>query len=111
MKDLELRKALDNYVKERGLVDEDELPILLTDHSYDKSIVGITTEGRIVYNYTSMINEYIEDEQCSWEEAQEWIDYNTMRAIPYFGPMRPIVLDLDRKEIIGIYGEGEYTDD
>lgn len=111
MKDLKLRKALDNYVEERGITDEDELPILLTDHSYDKSIVGITTDGRIVYNYTSMIVEFIEDEKCSWEEAQEWVDYNTMRAIPYFGPMAPIVLDYDRKEIMGIYGEEESPDE
>ena len=105
MKDENLRKAIQNYVQDRGITDEKELPILL-DY-FDKSIVGISSDGRIIYNYTSMICELIDDDHCSWDDAQEWIDYNTMRTLPYLGAMRPIVVDLDKRELLGIYGEEE----
>lgn len=51
----------------------------------DKSIVGITDDGRLVYDYEKMIDELSEDDKISREEAQEFIDYNTMRAPPYIG--------------------------
>lgn len=34
----------------------------------------------------------MEKNGCTAEEAMEWIDYNTMRALPYAGAMAPIVI-------------------
>jgi hypothetical protein len=65
-----------------------ELPedaIVFDNMSYDGSIVGVTTDGRVVYDYDKMVEELMEDEQWSYEEAVEWIDYNTIRALPYAG--------------------------
>ena len=72
-----------------------ELPedaILFDNMSYDDSIVGVTTDGRVVYDYDKMIEELMEDEEWSCEEAAEWIDYNTIRALPYAGENAPIIM-------------------
>lgn len=58
-----------------------ELPedaIVFDNMSYDGSIVGVTTDGKVVYDYDKMIEELMEDENCSYEEAIDWIDYNTV---------------------------------
>ena len=72
-----------------------ELPedaIVFDNMSYDGSIVGVTTYGRVVYDYDKMIEELMEDEEWSYEEAAEWIDYNTIRALPYAGENAPIIM-------------------
>ena len=72
-----------------------ELPedaIVFDNMSYDGSIVGVTTDGRVVYDYDKMIEELMEDEGCSYEEAADWIDYNTIRALPYAGENAPIIM-------------------
>lgn len=104
MLDNRFRKALANLLKVYGVEEEDQ-PLLLTDHSYDKSIIGFTSEeGRAVYSYESMVQEYMEDEHCSEEEAQEWVDYNTMRALPYGDKgHNPIVITLDREYVEECY--------
>lgn len=72
-----------------------ELPedaIVFDNMSYDGSIVGVTTDGRVVYDYDKMVEELMEDEECSYEEAADWIDYNTIRALPYAGENGPIIM-------------------
>ena len=72
-----------------------ELPedaIVFDNMSYDGSIVGVTTDGRVVYDYDKMIEELMEDVEWSYEEAAEWIDYNTIRALPYAGENAPIIM-------------------
>lgn len=72
-----------------------ELPedaIFFDNMSYDGSIVGVTTDGRVVYDYDKMVEELIRDEEWSYEEAAEWIDYNTIRALPYAGENAPIIM-------------------
>lgn len=74
-----------------------ELPeeaIILGDMfmSYDNAIVGVTTDGRVVYDYDKMIEELMQDEEWSYEDAAEWIDYNTIRSLPYAGPGAPIIM-------------------
>ena len=29
----------------------------------------------------------------SWEEAEEWIEYNVERALPYYGAEAPVILN------------------
>ena len=72
-----------------------ELPedaILFDNMSYDGSIVGVTTDGRVVYDFDKMVEELMQDEEWSYEEAVEWIDYNTIRSLPYAGPGAPIIM-------------------
>lgn len=58
-----------------------ELPedaIFFDNMSYDDSIVGVTVDGNVVYDYDKMIEELMRDEGWSYEEAIDWIDYNTI---------------------------------
>ena len=66
--------------------------MFLTDYSYDDALVGVSTDKRAVYNYDAMVEWLVEEEGFEDDiEAMEWIDYNTIRAIPYFGSTAPVI--------------------
>ena len=104
MQDEKLRAAIREMATEMGWDGQDEpQPLLYTNHSYDKSIVGITTEGSVVYDEDSMIAELMEDEGWTYDEAVEWYEYNTKGA--YFsGGIMPTIIT-SRQEILDRYGE------
>ena len=64
----------------------------LTDYSYDTALIGVTTDDRAVYDYDKMVDWLVETEDFTPDEAVEWIDYNTIRALAYMGPDGPIVM-------------------
>ena len=66
--------------------------IIFDNPSFDNSIVGVTTEGRAVYDYWKMVAELMEDDNISEQDAIDWIEYNTIRSIPYAGEMAPVVI-------------------
>ncbi|MCQ2076729.1 MAG: hypothetical protein MJZ20_06830 [Bacteroidaceae bacterium] len=87
MVDKKLRKRIQAFGEDQ----EVEIKIL-DNHAYDKSIVGVTLDGRLVYDYNKMLEEYQKDEHCSYEDAAEWIHFNTLRSIPYMGEDGPIII-------------------
>ena len=101
MKDVEFRKALDAMVEDQGVEEE---VLILDNHAYDKSVVGITEDGRLIYDFEKMIQEFMEDEQCDETEAIEWLEYNTLRALPYMGDRAPIIIHESRESILEKYG-------
>lgn len=64
----------------------------LTDFSYDTALIGVTHDDRAVYDYDLMVEWLMEDQGFTEEEAVDWIDFNTIRALPYMGADGPIVL-------------------
>lgn len=66
--------------------------IYLTDFSYDDALIGVTEDHRAIYDYEKMIQWLMDTEQWSYEDAVEWIDYNTIRALPYMGDGAPIIM-------------------
>lgn len=64
----------------------------LTDFSYDDALIGVTSDDRAVYDYERMVEWLMTTEDWSEEDAREWIDYNTLRALPYMGPDGPIIV-------------------
>lgn len=66
--------------------------LVFDNHAYDNSILGVTFDGRVIYSFESMVEELMCDE--GWDEltAIEWIEYNTIRTVPYCGEKAPIVL-------------------
>ena len=46
---------------------------------------------RVVYSYEKMVEALMAEDGMTDEEAREFIDYNTIRALPYF-PNAPIVM-------------------
>jgi hypothetical protein len=66
--------------------------LILDNASYDNSIVGITFDNRLIYSFDKMIEEYMQENNCEDIEAVEWIEYNTIRALPYMGEKAPIIM-------------------
>lgn len=102
MKDEKFRKALDAMAEDQGIEEE---VLILDDHAYDKSVVGITEDGRLIYDFNKMVEEFMEDEQCDETEAIEWLEYNTLRALPYMGERAPIIITESKDSILEKYGD------
>jgi hypothetical protein len=66
--------------------------VILENYSYDDALVGVTEDGRAVYDFDKMVDWLMEKEGWTLDEAVEWIEYNTIRALPYFGPGAPVIM-------------------
>ena len=66
--------------------------IVFDNQSYDNSIIGVTFDGAAIYSFERMIEEYMEDNKCTEDEAMDWFFYNTVRALPYFPEPKPIIV-------------------
>lgn len=66
--------------------------IILSNYSYDDALIGISEDGRAIYDYYKMVEWLMREENFTEEEAIEWIDYNTIRALPYMGAYAPIIM-------------------
>ena len=89
-------------INEEVRLELDEDAIVFDNPSFDNSIVGVTTDGQAVYDYDKMVEELMNDEDISEEEAIDWIEYNTIRAIPYAGEMAPVIIHSFKE---GLYGQ------
>lgn len=65
--------------------------VFFENPSFVKAITGITDSEQLIYDYDLMIAAAMEEENWEAEEAIEWIDFNTLRSIPYMGQYHPIV--------------------
>lgn len=59
---------------------------------FDEAIIGVTDDSRVVYDYNAMVRCLMQQDGFSEEEAIEFIEYNTIRALPYGGPTVPIIM-------------------
>ena len=66
--------------------------MILENYSYDDALVGVTDDGRAVYDFEKMVAWLMETEDMDEIEAVEWIEYNTIRALPYAGDRAPIIM-------------------
>lgn len=64
----------------------------LSDYSYEDALVGVSEDNRAIYDYNKMVEWLIKTEGFTEEEATDWISYNTIRALPYFGEDAPIIM-------------------
>ena len=66
--------------------------LIFTDYGYDDALIGVTEDERAVYDFDAMVDWLCRTEGFSETEAIEWIEYNTIRALPYAGPRAPIIM-------------------
>ena len=66
--------------------------IVFDNPSFDNSIVGYTEDGCVIYDYDDMISELTASDNISYDDAMEFIEFNTIRAIPYAGDHEPIIM-------------------
>lgn len=82
-----------NSVLREMLNCEVEKAVILDNPSFDHSIIGYDiSTGRLIYSLQKMVKELSQDEGMSEEEAEEFIDYNTCRSLPYMGERAPIIM-------------------
>lgn len=66
--------------------------VVFDNHAYDNSIIGTTFDGRAIYEFNKMVKELMNDEGWTEEECIEWIEYNTIRIMPYGGKKTPMIV-------------------
>ena len=64
----------------------------LVDESYDDALIGVSEDGRAIYDFGLMVEWLMNKYDWSEIESIEWIEYNTIRALPYFGDKAPIIM-------------------
>lgn len=64
----------------------------LTNFSYDTALIGVTDNNIAVYDFNKMVDWLVETQNFTDEEAIEWIEVNTIRALPYMGEDAPIIM-------------------
>ena len=86
---------MDGRTAEEKLLDNgyDDVPFL-TDEGYDSALIAVTDDNRAVYDYDKMVEDLCTRYGWTAEEAIEWIEYNTLRALPYFGEDAPVVIHM-----------------
>ena len=81
---------------EEGIIAEDSLKF--ESPSFDSAIIGVDYFGRLIYDYEQMVIEFMETNNVSYEEAVEFIDYNTLRSLGYYKDNAPIILMTNGEE-------------
>lgn len=66
--------------------------VVLEGDEFAAAVVGVSDDGRVVYDYDRMVNCLVDTQRMSADEAVEWLDYNTLRALAYMGTKAPIVV-------------------
>jgi hypothetical protein len=75
--------------------------VLLDGPEFDGGLVGVTTDGRLVYSYDKLAEALCEANRWSREDAIDWIEFNTICSLPYVGPRAPVVMGgLDPDEFL-----------
>lgn len=81
-------KTVEEKLWENGYEDV----LIFKNYSYDDALIGVSEDNRAIYDFEKMVQWLIHTEKCTTEEAIEWIEYNTIRALSYMGENAPIVM-------------------
>lgn len=66
--------------------------VIFKDEGYDDALIGISEDGRAIYDFDLMVEWLMKVDGITSEEAIEWIEYNTIRSLPYAGSGAPIIM-------------------
>ena len=67
--------------------------IVFENPDYDSAIIGYDENSqRIIYDYEKMVEHLMDKDGMTYEEAVEFIDYNTVPSCQYMGSNSPIIL-------------------
>lgn len=66
--------------------------VIVFDDYGEETLIGVDSNNRAVYNYDKMIEWTMRNFDCTYEDAMDWIDYNTIRSMLYVGEGAPIVV-------------------
>lgn len=78
-----------DLLNELGMEDS----IVFENPDYDSAIIGFDeNSGRVIYDIEKMIEHLMDEDNISYDDALDFISYNTLRALPYAGENGPIVM-------------------
>lgn len=80
-------QELKDYLVERGYDDA----VVFENPDYISAVVGTSEDGRVIYSYEKMVEHLVNEDEMEEIDAMEFIDYNTVRALPYMGEKAPII--------------------
>lgn len=70
-----------------------EESVVFENPDYDSAIIGYdANNNRVIYDFEKMAIHLMDNDGMTYEEAVEFIEYNTLRSIPYAGGNAPIVM-------------------
>lgn len=86
-------KEEQNITAEQRLLDAGyEDIIVFSGNSYDDALIGVSEDGRAIYDFDLMVEWLMKQDNIDDISAIEWIEYNTIRSLPYVGDKAPIVM-------------------
>ena len=81
-----------NKIKEL-LENADKNALRLEPNStFDYAIIGLTSDGRIVYSEQKILFALQEFQNLDYDDALEYYEYNTSRGVAYAGKKAPIIV-------------------
>lgn len=81
-------EELKEYLVENGYEDS----VVFESPDYVSAVIGVSSDGRVVYDFDLMVRDLMVKDGMEEIDAIEFIEYNTVRAIPYAGELSPIVV-------------------
>lgn len=88
MRELKTEEDVKNLIEEY----EYEDVLIFSNPDYASAFVGISYDNRAVYDYDKMIKYLMDRDGMTDIEAVEFIDYNTIRSLSYYGDSTPIII-------------------
>lgn len=76
-----------SFLEELGYED-----VIVFDDYGEETLIGVDSNNRAVYDYERMAEWLMSNWECTYEEAIDWIEYNTIRSLGYVGEDAPIVV-------------------
>lgn len=80
---------LKEYLTEQCFTDT----VVLEGPSYISAVVGISTDGRLIYSRPLMVQYLRKKDGMTELDAEEFIDFNTVGALPNMGEKAPIIME------------------
>lgn len=74
---------LRDYLLENGYEDT----VIFTNPSYHEAFIGVSTDGRAIYDYYKMVQCLVDNDGMTDEEAIDWIEYNCVNCYIEHGPI------------------------
>jgi replication-associated recombination protein RarA len=66
--------------------------ILFSEPEFADAIIGVDEKDRIVYNFSLMVNQLMNDNNMSEEDAIEYLNTNTIPSMDDMGDRAPIIV-------------------
>lgn len=71
---------------------EESETMFFRDPDFSTAIVGVDCNNRVVYDYEKMLDYLVVYENMTYEDAADFISYDTLRALAYWSGNKPVVM-------------------